>query len=113
MNFNAVKKNLQREGLVPLSCREQSPYYYSRNGGTARERAPGSVFLAVKKKAIEAGIEVELAWPASWSGKWPRTKQSIIAEQQGDEIFWGLVEKLHLGFPMPTDDEIAEYYSRR
>ena len=89
-SFKEVKKVLQQQGLISLSNREVNPYKYHQNGGTVRRREAGEVALAVAKLVGE-----KVNYPeASWSGKWPRTKASVDAENAGAEKFWTLVEKL-------------------
>jgi len=85
-SFKEVKKRLQAKGLVSLRNREIDPYKYTANGSTVRRREAGEVFAALLKLTGE-----QYSAPvASWSGKWPRTKASWQAENQGAAIFWGL-----------------------
>lgn len=91
MKFKQVKKLLQDRGLVPLSCREVGPYKYLENGSKARLRGAGDVARAVAKLVGEGPFGT---YPtASWCGNWPRTKRSILAEEDGIDKFWALVEQ--------------------
>ena len=86
--FKALRAELVRRGLVPSTCREVGPYYYSRNGARKRARAAGHVANAVRSLARGIAPNATLAFPvASWDGKWRRTVASVAAEAQGLESF--------------------------
>jgi len=99
-NFKSIKRQLTAMDLVPRTCREQGPYYYSSNGGTKRERSPGLVAYAVRKLAVSHGLverfspEATMKPCGGWDGNWPRTQRSWLTEQQGAERFWSMVESL-------------------
>ena len=99
-SFASIKKQLTAMNLVPRTCREQGPYYYSANGGTKRERSPGFVATAVRGLAVSHGLverfspEATMQPCGGWDGNWPRTQRSWLTEQQGAERFWVMVEHL-------------------
>lgn len=99
-SFKDIKKQLTDMGLVPRTCREQTPYYYSSNGGIKRERSPGHVANTVRKLAVSHGLVEQFSPEATmnpcggWDGSWPRTQRSWMAEQQGAERFWDMVKLL-------------------
>lgn len=96
--FRSIKQQLTVMGLVPKTCREQGPYYYSSNGAIKRERSPGIVAYAVRELAVSHGLversEATMKSCGGWDGSWPRTQRSWLNEQQGSERFWSMVESL-------------------
>lgn len=95
LTFKKIRTLLIRQGLVPSSCRELSPYRYSQNGANGpRCRDAGSVALAIRKLARQV-VPGEYSYPSiSWCGKWPRTVSSYAAEQRGIENFWEAAQVL-------------------
>lgn len=107
MTFKKIRKFLQAKGLVPSSCRERTPYYYSRNGSRCRERSPGHVVIVLDRILREQDPIYSqepfgsLYPPASWCagprrglGYYPRTKASLRLEAEGESNFWNLLAPL-------------------
>lgn len=93
--FKQIREELKGAGLIPATCREVSPYYYSANGSGRKERSPGHVAIEVRRLAKVHGYEGKTnMWPCSWAGTWPRTVSSIRTEREGAERFWFMVEFL-------------------
>jgi hypothetical protein len=108
--FIQIRNELMARGLVPKTCREVGPYYYSQNGGTKRERSAGHVANVVRRMVWDAACKqanltpdevAEISAPfadnypcESWCGKWPRTQKSLQAEAQGEKNFWEMANFL-------------------
>lgn len=97
--FKTLRDQLIMIGKVPGTCREEGPYYYSRNGGRMKERAGGFIAREVKRMVKSLGIDVsEYTFPVcSWCSEYPRTIKSMATEQIGQEnfckLFWILVDQ--------------------
>lgn len=98
--FKSIRSQLMSMGLVPRTCREQGPYYYSSNGSSERERSPGLVAHAVRRLAVSHGLverfspEAKMQPCGGWDGNWPRTQKSWKTEREGSGNFWEMVERL-------------------
>ena len=89
--FRGIRKALLGHGLISPKNREMAPYYYSRNGSTARERSPGEVAQLVVRAARRRGASIPTMEATTWCGRWPRTVASVDVEDAGTVAFWTAV----------------------
>lgn len=93
MTFKQIRDQLIKAKVIGPKCREVAPYYYSMNGSNGpRERTAGEVahYVRCVHRALYGEVKGQKYPSYSWCGKWPRTRQSLQAEEIGTTNFWNM-----------------------
>lgn len=96
-NSRELRRAFQAVGLLPKSCREEAPYYYSRNGSGKAVRSPGLIAALLSQSCRVLGMPEDLCgrmYQASWCARWRRTLASLQTEHEGSVVFWNRVQWL-------------------